>query len=206
MLVSAYHNITGSLTSRSKDGVGAVVMNNSDDTYRLAHFIDYLALLLHGGAVQRPYRADGEQDHARGDGLGFLLRRQQQRCAQRQDFDMCVRKPDNANLICSNSLQNAWSYDPSPRRARPVRRGGDPHQRRLRLARHLLGIAWSTRVLPDFCTGVRVMMVSAGGMINNVSTANGTTFFDSYAGWSFLQSGRDYACCVSPPTRRRTSR
>ena len=40
VLVSAYHDIEGGLANRSRDGVGAIVMNNSDDTYRLGRFFN----------------------------------------------------------------------------------------------------------------------------------------------------------------------
>lgn len=38
VLVSAYHDIEGGLADRSRDGVGSIVISNSDDTYRLGRF------------------------------------------------------------------------------------------------------------------------------------------------------------------------
>lgn len=204
VLVSAYHDIEGGLGDRARDGVGSPVMNISDDTYRLGRFRNdsgtaaagsfpktYLDVLsLTAGQRARAAvawnalpsctdsNADGLTDSCAATVLGA-------------DIDLQVRHPDNTTIVCaSRTVENAWEmcefnapvtgkYD-----VIVTLFGSNPGW-----PGTFLGTAWSIRGLPNFCTAAPVVP-GAGGTFA-LDTANGSTFFDSYAGWGFSQSGRE---------------
>jgi hypothetical protein len=204
VLVSAYHDVTGGLANRLRDGVGAVVMNNSDDTYRLGRFFNTsgnsaagsfpknFGISLTAGQVVRAAIA-WDSRSAGGPGPNTLG----------ADIDLCVVRNDtNTNVACSVSVQNAWElveFTAPVTGAYTIRanlfsfEAGWPGT--------FLGAAWSTRALPSQCTNV-ISVPSAGAAYTNISTANGGTYFDAYAGWAFNQSGRERVFTIALPTTR----
>ena len=52
-------------------------------------------------------------------------------------------------------------------------------------------MAWSIRNIPDICTRPPAISVPSAGGTFSINTANGPTYFDSYAGWAIPQSGRE---------------
>jgi subtilisin family serine protease len=112
VLASAYHDIEAGTT---RDGVGSVVMNNSDDTYRLNRFINDSAAgsplvasdfprnwldVLSLTAGQRVRVAIAWDSHSTGGGGTDVLG---------ADIDLRVRHPDNSTIVCSStSIENAW--------------------------------------------------------------------------------------------------
>jgi hypothetical protein len=85
--------------------VGAVVMNNSDDTYRLGNFrnaaVGSFPKKLHGLVRSRAGRArrTAWDAFSTGGGMDVLG----------ADLDLCVIRNDTgATVVCSLSIQNAW--------------------------------------------------------------------------------------------------
>lgn len=192
ILVSAYHDIV--LGSRSKDGVGAVVMNNSDDTYRLnrfyndsssgnwippAQFDRSYTLSLTQGQTVRVAIAWGSWSTG-GSGTDVLG----------ADIDLYVYRPDGTLLASSASFQNAWEMVEF---VAPV---GGTYTAKAHLFSSVagwpgtfIGFAWSVKSLPDFCAGVSTMTASGTFTAN---TTNGPTWFDTYPGVAWNESGREY--------------
>lgn len=202
VLVSAYHDIEGGLTDRSRDGVGAVVAKVSDDTYRLGRFVNdcdsaceplepsdfprnYPVPLTAGTVVRIAIAWDSWSTGGSGsDTLGA-------------DINLRVFDPGGTLVASSLSAQNAWemveftvpaSGTYNVRASLASSESGWPGT--------FLGMAYSVRSLPNFCT--TALTVPPGPPFSNVAggtsaidTANGTTFFDSYSGWGFGQSGRE---------------
>jgi serine protease AprX len=191
VLASAFHDIEA---GRSRDGVGAVMDNISDDTYRLGRFrnasfnfaanpdLNYLdAISLVAGQRARVAIAwDSRSSGGAGpDTLGA-------------DVDLRVRAPNNVTIVGSSaSVQNAWElvdfiapttglYDILIHK----------FSNEAGYSSTFLGTAWSTLSQPSICTGA-VNVPLAGGTFNGISTANGPTFYDTYAGWPTDQSGRE---------------
>lgn len=204
VLVSAYHDIEGGLANRSRDGVGAVVMNNSDDTYRLGRFFNTsgtsaagsfpknFTISLTAGQIVRAAIA-WDSRSAGGPGPNTLG----------ADIDLrVIRNDTNAVVAQSLSVQNAWElveFTAPVTGAYTIRanlfsfEAGWPGT--------FLGAAWSTRVLPTPCSSA-IAVPAAGGSFANVSTANGGTYFDAYAGWAPNQSGRERVFRITLPTTR----
>jgi hypothetical protein len=71
-----------------------------------------------------------------------------------------------------------------------------------------LGTAWSfsnATTLPNFCAGEQVVSVApafTGNVVRAVNTTNGGTYFDSYTGWGFNQSGREGLIRIVLPVAR----
>ena len=189
VLVSAYHDIVG---GTSQDGVGAVVMNNSDDTYRLGRFVDdsnagsllgvsdfdrnYPVALTSGQLVRVAIAWDSDSTGGGGtDVLGA-------------DIDLQILKPDGSFLTSSASVDNAWEMvEFTPPVSGTYTFRAHLFTNEVGWPGTFLGMAYSIRSLPNFCTGVG----SGAGTIS-VNTANGPTWFDSYTGWGFDQSGREF--------------
>ena len=204
VLVSAFHDIEGGLANRSRDGVGAIVMNNSDDTYRLGRFFNdsgdatagsfpkNYTIPLTAGQVAR-VATTWDANSAGGAGPSTLG----------ADIDLCVFRNDTgAQVACSASIENAWELVEF---TAPVT---GSYTIRVTLFRSddgwpgtFLGTAWSTRVLPTQCTGL-VSVPATGRSYTNVSTANGATYLDAYAGWAPSQSGRERVFRLTLPTTR----
>lgn len=201
VLASAYHDIA---PGRSQDGVGGVVMKNSDETYRLGRYRNDFGNASAGSfpknypisltAGQRVRVATAWTSWSTGGGASDTLG---------ADLDLCIiRNATGAVMGCSASIQNAWelveftvpaSGTYTARVTRFSSEAGWPGS--------YLGTAWSVRSLPDVCTGA-VTVPSTGGLYRGVSTANGPTFFDSYSGWAPSQTGRERVFRITLPGTR----
>jgi hypothetical protein len=189
VLASAYHDIAA---GRSQDGIGAVVMNHSDDTYRLGRYFNDSAstdaafpknytISLSAGQVARVATAWDAWSTGGGgtDVLGA-------------DIDLCVIRNDTgATIACSTSIQNAWElvqFTAPVTGSYTVRanlfssEAGWPGT--------FLGTAWSVQSIPDVCTGATAVP-SAGASYSSQTNATGGTYLDTYSGWAYSQSGRE---------------
>jgi len=193
VLASAYHDI---VAGTDQDGLGAVVMQNSEDTYRLGRFFndcgagcvpmlpanfprDHLVSLSAGQRVKIAISWDTNSNGSSSDVLGANIALQ-------------VFRPEG-NLLCSAaSLANAWqaceftapvSGTYRFREALVSAQAGWPGT--------YVGMAWSIRNIPDFCTRPPAISVPSTGGTFSINTANGPTYFDSYAGWANPQTGRE---------------
>jgi subtilase family protein/pre-peptidase len=192
VLTSAYHDIEA---GRTRDGVGSIVIPNADDTYRLARlrndcnascfplqasdFPRNYSISLTAGTTYRV--AIAWDSYSTGGGGTDVLG---------GDIDLTVLSPTGGFVASSASFENAWELVEF---VAPVT---GTYTVRANLFSSVtgwpgtfLGMAFSARSLPTPCTGVTILP-STGGTVS-VNTANGPTFFDSYAGWAFLQSGRE---------------
>lgn len=201
VLASAYHDV---VAGTAQDGVGAVVMNNSDNAYRLGNFRNdagnatagsfpknYPASFTAGQVVRVSTAWDAWSTGGGGtDQLGA-------------DIDLCVLRNDTGAVVaCSASVQNAWEL---VQFTAPVT---GAYTFRISLFSSVagwpgtfLGTAWSVRDLPTQCTGATVVP-SGGALYTGQTNVNGGTYFDSYAGWAFNQSGRERVYRLSLTTTR----
>ena len=194
VLASAFHDIdTG---GRSKDGVGAVMMNISDDTARLGRSIsdsdagfplgpedfprqklDVLNLQA-GQRVRVAIAWDSWSTGGAGpDVLGA-------------DLDLQIRNPSNAVIAGSYSVSNAWELVDF---TAPVTGLYDVLVNRFSSVANwpgtFLGIAWSIYSKPNFTSGYANVPATGGAF--SVNTANGGTYFDAYPGVGWNESGRE---------------
>ena len=182
VLASAYHDIEA---GRSRDGVGSIVIPNADDTYRLGRVVNdsgnatsfprnYPIALTAGTTYRVAIAWDSWSTGGGGtDVLGA-------------DIDLSVLNPTGGFVAGSASVENAWEV------VEFVAAVTGTYTVRVNLFSSVtgwpgtfLGMAYSARTLPTPCTGVTILP-STGGSVA-VNTANGPTFFDSYAGWAFAQ-------------------
>jgi hypothetical protein len=217
VLASAYHDI---VPGTDQDGVGSVVMNHSDDTYRFGRFINGSAtcasfsgcagdfLLTHTDVISipatqvgKPVRVaiawDSDSNGNTTDGLGA-------------DIDLCIVAPDNVTIVgCSSSFANAWEmveFTPTVAGAYDVRLHlfncpnypGATEAERCSAGTvspswpgTFYGIAWSFKDVPNICSGVPTVTTNTS-FSYGANTANGPTYFDTYAGWPTSQSGREH--------------
>jgi len=195
VLASAFHDID---PGASKDGVGSVMMNISDDTYRLDRFLNV------SGAGGFPLGA-GDFPVQKLDVLS-LQAGQRVRVAVcwdswstggagtdvlGADLDLQVRHPDNTTIVAgSYSISNAWELVDF---VAPVTGNYDILVNKFSSDANwpgtFLGIAWSIYNKPNFTSGL-TNVLSTGGTFA-VNTANGGTYFDSYPGVSWNESGRE---------------
>lgn len=186
VLASAFHDV---VAGTARDGVGSVMMNISDDTYRLGRFANdfapnpaafprnYTINLAAGQVVRVAIAWDAISNGSTADILGA-------------DIDLHVSAPGGAVIASSVSVQNAWElvqFTAPVTGAYTVR--ATHFSSVVGWPGTFLGMAYSVRSLPDFCTNVATGPIPA---TTTVTTANGPTWFDSYAGWAFNQSGREY--------------
>jgi len=189
VLASAFHDIE---TGRDKDGVGSVVMNISDDTYRLGRFrntdwsvasnfpVQYLDVVsLTAG--QRCRVAIAWDSWSTGGGGTDQLG---------ADIDLYIIGPTGSTVASSISISNAWEMVDF------VAPASGTYDIRIVLFSYVpgwpgtyLGTAWATYNVPNFCTGY--VSVPATGGTFTVNTANGSTFFDAYPGVGWSESGRE---------------
>jgi len=212
VLVSTWHDV---VAGTEVDGMGAVVMNTSDDTYQKNRFgndsvtvgtmvtpcegfvsstckIYANKIAVTTAMLGIPIRVAIAYDSYTSAGCGNPALA----CSDAlgADLDLYVIAPNNTSIVCSSTgVSNAWelcqftpavtgSYDIQVRHFGSV--GGWPGT--------FLGYAWAQRVLPDFCTGNAAAVTSTlGTYTRSVNTTNGTTWFDSYAGWGFAQGARE---------------
>ena len=193
VLASAYHDVAA---GTDQDGLGAVVMRNSDESYRLGRFFnecgagcgpmlpadfprDRPVSLLAGQRVKVAISWDSNSNGSSSDVLGA-------------DIDLQVFSPGGGSACSSISISNAWE---SCEFTAPVT-GTYTFRERLFSSDAgwpgtFLGMAWSIRTIPDICTIPPAISVPAAGGTFNINTANGPTFFDSYTGWPTGQTGRE---------------
>jgi hypothetical protein len=196
VLTSAFHSLGA---SRDLQGVGSVVMNNSDDSARLGRwgYITFSPTMtdwnatFYGGPLNltknHVYRFaiswDSWSDGSTTDQLGA-------------DLDLYVYKPDGTLMASSASVVNTWemveftapvtgTYTVNVHKFSAV--AGWPGS--------YLGIAYSDKSIPNVCTGV-----GTGVGTFNIDTTNGPNYFTSYAGWGFGQTGREYMRKVVVPS------
>jgi hypothetical protein len=205
VLTSAFHDIE--VGDRSRDGVGSVAINHSDDTYRLGRYVNdcnascfalqtsdfprSYSINLTAGRVYRVAIAwDANSTGGAGsDTLGA-------------DIDLRVRRPDTTVIASSSSAQNAWEiveFTANVTGTYTVEaflfssESGWPGT--------FLGMAYSERALAGPCTSNTTILPATGGT-RLVNTANAPTFFDSYAGWGFDQSGRERLLKITLPATK----
>jgi hypothetical protein len=208
VLVSAYHDI---VAGREQDGVGSVVMNNSDDTYRFNRFLNSSASCasfsncagpfnrLHDNlisvpstALNKPMRVAISWD---ADSNGSTIDR------QGADIDLCVRNPSNVIIACSSSFGNTWemveftptvagAYDVSLTLFNcPGYPGGSVAERCSAGALApswpgtFYGVAWSFREIPDICSPG-----GSGGLTVLPSTGVPSLAINNTNGWTFFDS------------------
>jgi Subtilase family len=187
VLASAYHDI---IAGTGQDGLGGVVMNNSDSAYRNGQFfnnsfpagatadIDHTVALVVGQRVKVAISWDSNSNPGGGTDV------------MNDDIDLHVLDPSN-NLVCGGfSVANAWE---SCEFTAPVT--GNYTFREHLFANPLpyatfIGMAWTIRSIPNICSAPARTFPAAGGSFF-LSTINGPTYFDSYAGWGFIQNGRE---------------
>ncbi len=227
VLASAYHDI---VAGTDRDGVGSVVMNNSDATYLLNRFINASAscasfsscaapfyrfhdnlINIPASQVGKPVRVavawDSVSNGSTSDVLGG-------------DIDMCIRAPDNVTIVgCSSSFANAWEmvqFNPTVAGLYDVRLQlfNCPNYPGATVSERcsagslspswpgtFYGIAWSFKDVPNICTGIPSQTTSTS-FSYVANTANGPTFFDSYAGWATNQSGREHVFLLNLTTTK----
>jgi len=188
VLASAYHDISA---GTDRDGLGAVVMNNSDSAYRNGQFfnnsfpagattdIDHTVNLVVGQRVKVAISWDSNSNPGGGTDV------------MNDDIDLHVFAPGGALACGSFSVANAWE---SCEFTAPVT-GAYTFREHL-FANPLpyatfIGMAWTIRSVPNICSAPAKTFPAAGGTFTSLSTTNGPTFFDSYAGWGFSQTGRE---------------
>jgi hypothetical protein len=187
VLASAYHDV---IAGTDRDGLGGVVMNNSDNAYRNGQFfnnflaggsttdIDHLVSLVVGQRVKVAISWDSNSNPGGGTDV------------MNDDIDLHVLAPGGAFVCGSFSVANAWE---SCEFTAPVT--GTYTFREHLFANPLpystfIGMAWTIRSIPNICSPPARSFPAAGGTFFNLSTANGPTYFDAYAGWGFNQTGR----------------
>jgi len=193
VLASAYHDI---VAGTDQDGLGAVVMQNSEDTYRLGRFFndcaagcapmtaanfprDHFVSLVAGQVVKLAISWDTNSNGSSSDVLGANIALQ-------------VFRPEGSLLCSAGSLANAWQSCAFPA---PVT--GTYRFREALISAQVgwpgtfVGMAWSIRTIPDLCTRPPAISVPSTGGTFFVNTANGPTYFDSYLGWAVPQTGRE---------------
>ena len=205
VLASAFHDVEPG--DRSRDGVGSIAINQSDDTYRLGRYVNDCDAACHAlqttdfprsysinltaGKVYRVAIAwnANSTGGAGSDTLGA-------------DIDLRVRRPDNTVIASSSSSQNAWELVEF---TAPVTgtytveasifssEAGWPGS--------FLGMAYSERALAGPCTSNTTTLPATGGT-RFVNTRDAPTFFDSYAGWSFNQAGRERLLKITLPATK----
>jgi hypothetical protein len=128
------------------------------------------------------------------------------------DIDLFILGPNNALVSSSLSLANAYevveftapadgAYDILIKLLSSV--PGWPGT--------FLGTAWSftnSTTVPNFCAGMISHTVApgfTGNIVTEVATANGGTYFDSYSGWGFSQTGRERMIRIILPVARNIS-
>src|SRR6266498_3608932 len=190
VLASAYHDV---VAGTAQDGVGAVVMNHSDDTYRLGRFFNEFGdasagsfpknhtISLTAGQVAR-VATTWDAWSTGGSGTDVLG----------ADIDLCVIRNDTgATVACSASVQNAWEL---VQFTAPVTGTYTVRINRFSSAAGwpgtYLGTAWSVRAIPTQCTGA-TLVPSSGASYSSQTNANGGTYLDAYSGWPYNQSGRE---------------
>jgi hypothetical protein len=202
VLASAFHDIEA---GRSRDGVGAVMDNISDDTYRFGRYrnasfnlaaatdLNYLDAmsLVAGQRVRVAIAWDSRSAGGAGpDTLGA-------------DLDLRVRAPNNVTIVASSiSIQNTWELVDF---VAPTTGLYDilihKFSSEAGFSSTYVGTAWSIFSQPSPCTGA-VVVPATGGSYTGVSTANGPTFYDSYAGWPTDQSGRERVFQLTLPATK----
>jgi hypothetical protein len=194
VLASAFHDVEA---GQERDGVGAVMINVSDDTYRLNRFIN--GSTAAGGPLQASDFPRNYEDAI------TLEQNQRVRVAIAwdsisngttsdvlgADLDLCIRHPDNATIIaCSTSRDNAWELVEF---TAPASGQYDVlitlNQVDAGWPGTFLGVAWAIRSLPNVCANALDLPVEGGTFTAN--TAHGSAFFDTYTGWTRGQGGRE---------------
>jgi hypothetical protein len=197
VLASAYHDITA---GTDRDGLGGVVMNNTDNAYRNGQFfnnsmaggsttdIDHPVALVAGQRVKVAISWDSNSNPGGGTDV------------MNDDIDLHVLAPGGAFVCGGFSVANAWE---SCEFTAPTT--GTYTFREHIFSSPLpystfIGMAWTIRSIPDFCSQPARTFPSLGGTFSNLSTANGPTYFDAYSGWGFSQTGREQVFIYSNST------
>jgi hypothetical protein len=188
VLASAYHDITA---GSAIDGLGGVVMNTSDDAYRLGHFfndsmsagtttdISHSVSLIAGQRVRVAIAWDSNSTGGSGTDV------------MNDDIDLYAVTPAGGSACSSVSIPNAWESCEFTAPATGTYTFRDhPFSSPLPYQTYI-GMAWTIRSIPNFCSAPARTFPSSGGTFSNLSTANGPTYFDSYSGWGFNQTGRE---------------
>jgi hypothetical protein len=208
VLASAFHDIQ---TGSQRDGVGGVVINQSDDTYRLGRFVNdcnascqplqasdfprsypisltagqrfRVAIAWDSNPSGRPWTTDGT--------LGA-------------DIDLDVRDPNGNIVATSASLSNAWELVDFTAGATGTytveayllsSETGWPGT--------FLGMAYSQQAPATPCTNNATFLpIETGTATVRVDTSNSPTFFNKYDGWDPFQSGRERFVKIQPATTK----
>jgi hypothetical protein len=212
IMASAMHDVVGGFFGNDQDGVGAVVSTIADDTYKNGRFrnasvstsnmtqscgpigttavcISYLdAFTVNAGTRTRVAIAWDSQSTG-GAGTDILG----------ADIDLYVVRPDNVTIQAASA--SSLNADEVVEFVAPVTGAYDIYIRRFSndpsWTGTFLGTAWAfgtTATIPNFCTGASATTIGAtfvGNIARTINTTNGGTYFDSYTGWGFDQSGRE---------------
>jgi hypothetical protein len=193
VLASARHDIE---PGTDRDGVGSVDMATSDNTYFLGRFANdcnascapleaadfprtYPLTLKKGQAARVAIAWDSNSDGVSSDVLGA-------------DIDLCIRHPNGEVIIaCSVSAENAWELvdftAPVTGEYEIVAElASEPDQG---WPGTFLGMAWSLREQFNVCS-YSISVPNTGGTYT-LPTKDGSAFFNTYAGWSRSQTGRE---------------
>jgi hypothetical protein len=198
VLASAFHDVEPG--SRARDGVGAVMINQSDDTYQLNHFendCNASCEPLQASDFPRTYPINlfaGERyrvaiawdssaslnDTGNTDTLGA-------------DIDLQVRDPSGNLVRSSSSRENAWELvDFTASVAGTYTVTARLFSSEAGWPGTFLGMAHSQQRAATPCTAnLSVLPIQSGAITVPVDTSNSPTFFDSYAGWTSAQRGRE---------------
>jgi hypothetical protein len=197
VLASAFHPIG----TADQSGLGAVVMNVSDDTYRFGRFINECNATCNPLGVA-DFDASGNRDHFVSLTAGQVVKVAIAWDADSNpggatdvigaDIDLSVLGPTNAFVCGSFSVNNTWESCQFT----------VPSTGTYTFREHLfgseaswpgtfMGMAWSIKIIPNPCSAPAIRVPAAGATFANLSTANGPTFFDNYPGWGVDQSGRE---------------
>jgi len=187
VLASAFHDVVTS--GRDQDGFGAVMMVASDNAYRLNQFrnnsinstttdVDNVVALTAGQVVRVAIAWDSLSNGSNSDILGT-------------DLDLQILNPSGTILASSASINNSeevvdFTVPTTGNYTFRIHKfGQDPS-----FSFTYVGTAWTFKSIPSLCTSA-VNVAAGGGTFNNVSTANGGTYIDSYPGVSWNESGRE---------------
>lgn len=177
VLASTNHNVVAGI---DQDGFGAVMMTASDNAYRLNQFrnhqfnsadinVDDVVALTAGQVVRVAIAWDSLSNGSNSDILGI-------------DLDLHILNPSGTVITTSSSFSNSEEVVEFT-----VPTTGNYTFRTHKFSQDpsflftWSGTVWAVKSIPSLCSSA-VNVAAGGGTFNNVNTANGGTYVDSYTG------------------------